>query len=177
MYVDGAHIKDWGAIAAVLIEAAKDQDPQRVVRMYWQVTEEVNGALKTSVVPTDRPARNQAFRALPVIGSYGWKLKGIAPSLVALVNCEDAELRLAAVRGLLSLVAAYLTQIQTPSQPPAIDPQRAAGAVLEDIKLAMQTIRTAGMSTDPAIAEAATRFLALNEPKWQAAAEVIPELE
>lgn len=178
MLVEGANVKDWPAVLAVLIEAAKDQNPAHVVRMYAQVTEEINGVRKTSVVPTSVPVGKQAFRAIPAVGSYGWKIKGIAPALIPLLQSENPEVRLTGSRAVMSLVGSFLIQLETPNQfPPTIDPKRSSGAVFEDIKLAMQTLRATAASTDPAVAEAIATFLAKNEPKWQATAQVVPELK
>jgi hypothetical protein len=132
----------------------------------------------TSIVPTEIPVRNQARLGLQSVGGLGYKVKGIASQLAALMNSDQGETRLAATQALESLVASYLSQVGAlmPVAKPTINPQNAPGAVVEDVKLAMQTLREAPASTDPDVAAAASEFLTRTEPKWQMAAEVIPEL-
>lgn len=172
------NITDWSKVIAVLVEGIKDESPDRVVQMQWEVTEEVNGAIKRSLVPTNIPVSKQAKLGLSSVGGIGYKTKGVAASLVPFLKDDNAAVRLASCEALQAVVIGHLSWVGALNQfgDPVINPANAKGAIPSEVKFAMDTLRSEASNADPQVAESITAFLTKYEPKWELAAKAIPEL-
>jgi hypothetical protein len=178
LMVDTANIPDWSKVIAVLVDGIKDESPDRVIQMFWEVTEEVNGALKRSLVPTNIPVSKQAKLGLGSVGGIGYKTKGVAAALVPLLKDDNPTVRLAGAEALQAVVTGYLSWILAlaPVPDPVINPANAKGAIPSEVKFAMDTLRSEASNADPQVPASIMAFLTKYEPKWELAAKVIPEL-